>query len=199
MAVSVRGIDLGKDRVELACNVSSVAIKNGRVVVRDVVVVQDNDLSVESSALGGGLVLAVGRNVSTLDVLNGKTLDVESNIVTGAWPRQESRGASQQICTRRSFRRGQRVHVRTGLEDTGLDTSDGHGSDTLDLIDILKEDGGHVSQSLRQFELVKLHQGDTEVFLLVSGVPGHVGGDLEHVISGPSRRSARTWLSCRIP
>ena len=186
--VSVTGIDLGKDRVELARNVSSVAIKNGRVVVRDVVVVQDNDLSVESSALGGGLVLAVGRNVSTLDVLNGKTLDVESNIVTGLGLVKSlvvhlNRFALSGLSDRSE------VHVRTGLEDTGLDTSDGHGSDTLDLIDILKrKTEGHVSQSLRRFELVKkLHQGDTEVFLLVSGVPGHVGGDLEHVISGPSR------------
>ena len=47
-----------------------VAIQNGRVAVSDLTrVVQDNDLGVEVLGLLGWVVLGVGGNVATTDVL----------------------------------------------------------------------------------------------------------------------------------
>ena len=45
--------------------------------------VQDNDLGGEVLSGTSGVVLGVGGDVSTLDVLDGDVLDVEANIVAG--------------------------------------------------------------------------------------------------------------------
>ena len=68
----------------LASNVSGVAIKDGAVAVGDLSgVVEDDDLGGEVGHTRGGLVLRVGGDVSSLDVLNGDILDVESDVVAG--------------------------------------------------------------------------------------------------------------------
>ena len=41
-----------------------------------------NDLSVERSGLLGGVVLRVGADVATTDVLDGHVLDVEADVVS---------------------------------------------------------------------------------------------------------------------
>merc|ERR1719340_221833 len=77
-------INLLLDFVELASNMSGVAIQDWRVAIANLTgMVQDNDLSGE--VLGGEcrLVLGVGCDVSSLDVLNGDVLDVEANVVSG--------------------------------------------------------------------------------------------------------------------
>ena len=77
-------INLLLDFVELASNMSGVAIQDRRVAIANLTgMVQDNDLSGE--VLGGEcrLVLGVGCDVSSLDVLNGDVLDVEANVVSG--------------------------------------------------------------------------------------------------------------------
>ena len=77
-------IDLLLDFVEFAGNVSSVAIQHWRVSVGDLSrVVKDDDLGGEVLGTGSGLVLRVGGDVSTLDVLDGDVLDVEANVVSG--------------------------------------------------------------------------------------------------------------------
>ena len=63
---------------------SSVAIQDWRVSVADLSgVVKDNDLGGEVLGSAGGLVLGVGGDVSSLDVLDGDVLDVEANVVAG--------------------------------------------------------------------------------------------------------------------
>ena len=63
----------------------SVAIEDWRVAVSDFTrVVHDDDLSGEVLGLLGGVVLGVGGDVSSSDVLDGNVLDVESDVVTRA-------------------------------------------------------------------------------------------------------------------
>ena len=63
---------------------SGVAIKDGAVAVGDLSrVVEDNDLGGEVRHTGGGLVLGVRGDISSLDVLDGDVLDVEANVVSG--------------------------------------------------------------------------------------------------------------------
>ena len=77
-------IDLLLDLVEFASNMSSVAIQDWRVSVADLSgVVEDNDLGGEVLGSAGGLVLGVGGDVSSLDVLDGDILNVEANVVAG--------------------------------------------------------------------------------------------------------------------
>jgi len=64
-------IDLLDELRELAGDVGSVAIEDGSVTSTDLTgVVEDNDLSVEGTGLLGGVVLGVGGNVSTTDILD---------------------------------------------------------------------------------------------------------------------------------
>lgn len=62
-------VDLLEDGVELGGNVGGVAVENRRVAVADLSrVVEDNDLGVERSGLGSGLVLGVGADCRLADV-----------------------------------------------------------------------------------------------------------------------------------
>jgi hypothetical protein len=57
---------------------SRVAIENGCVTGTDLTwVVHDDNLGVERSSLLGGVVLGVGSNVSSSDILDGDVLDVD--------------------------------------------------------------------------------------------------------------------------
>ena len=65
-------IDLLDQLGELASNVGGVAIENGGVAGTDLTgVVEDDDLSVEGRGLLGGVVLGVGGDVATADILDG--------------------------------------------------------------------------------------------------------------------------------
>ena len=77
-------IDLFLDFVEFASNVSSVAIQKWRVFVADLSGVVENDnLGGKVLSIDSGLVLGVRGDISTLDILDGDVLDVESDIVSG--------------------------------------------------------------------------------------------------------------------
>jgi hypothetical protein len=95
-------IDLLNELRELAGDVGGVAIENGSVSSTNLTrVVEDDDLGVEGSGLLGGIVLGVGGNVSTADVLDrhvpiyndqkriklknreNRLLDVEADVVSG--------------------------------------------------------------------------------------------------------------------
>ena len=72
------------DLSELAGNVGGVAIEDGGVAVFDLSgMVHDDDLGDERFDFFGRIVLGVTTNISSLDVLDGETLDVESNVVSG--------------------------------------------------------------------------------------------------------------------
>jgi len=76
-------VDLGDELVEAAGNVGGVAIQNGGVSSHDLTgVIEDDDLSFEVSNAERRIVLHVTANETTLDVLDGASLDVESDVVT---------------------------------------------------------------------------------------------------------------------
>ena len=61
----------------------SVAIEDWSVTGSDLSwVVEDNDLGVEGSGLLGWVVLGVGTDVSSSDILDGNVLYVETNVVS---------------------------------------------------------------------------------------------------------------------
>lgn len=61
-----------------------VAVQNGCVAGADLTgMVEHDDLSVKRSGRLGRVVLGVGRDVSTTDILDGHVLDVETDVVTG--------------------------------------------------------------------------------------------------------------------
>merc|ERR1712241_994803 len=77
-------VNLLLDLSELARNVSGVTVQDWAVAVADLAgVVEDDHLSGEVGHTSGGLVLAVGGHVASLDVLHGDVLDVKTNIVSG--------------------------------------------------------------------------------------------------------------------
>ena len=73
-------IDLLDELGELASNVGGVAVKYGRVASTDLTrVVEDDDLRGERRGLLGGVVLGVGGDVTTADILDR---DVPTSIVS---------------------------------------------------------------------------------------------------------------------
>ena len=171
-----------------------VAIKDGRVSSRDLTrVVEDNDLGVERRATLGGIVLGVTADVTTSDILNGDVLDVETNVVTGETLSEELVVHLDGLDFSGDTSGGE-GNDHTSLDNTGLDTADGHSSDTTDLVDILEgKTKGLVGRSDRGLNGINgLKEGltlkDTSLGLLLpSLVPGAVGGGLNHVVTVPTR------------
>ena len=151
-------VDLLNELLELAGNVSGVAIQHRGVALVDLTrVVQDDDLwthssletclshlhqnpqifaqghytnlSVEAVSSLGWVVLAVTSHVSTTDFLDGNVLDVETDIVTG-------NGLGQRLVVHlhRLDLSGQvggsKGDHHAGLEHTSLNTTDGDSSNT---------------------------------------------------------------------
>lgn len=86
----------------------------------------------------------------------------------------------------------------TGLDDTGLDSADGHCADTTDLVDILqRESQGLVSGTLRRVDVVDgleegLALGGASLGLLgPSLVPGHAEGGQTETLG---KECERTYL-----
>jgi len=187
-------IDLLLEFGELAGDVGSVAIEDWRVAVSDLTrVVHDDDLSGEGLGLLGGVVLGVGGDVSSSDVLDGNVLDVESDVVTRA-------GLGEGLVVHLDGLNfsgdvdGGEGGDHAGLDDTGLDSANWHSSNTTDLVDILEgksewlvgrsrwwDDGVEGFEHGLAGELALLD------FLGPSLVPFHVGGFLDHVVSVPAR------------
>jgi len=187
-------IDLLLEFGELAGDMGSVAIEDWGVAVSDLTrVVHDDDLSGEGLGLLGGVVLGVGGDVSSSDVLDGNVLDVESDVVTGA-------GLGEGLVVHLDGLNfsgdvdGGEGSEHAGLDDTGLNSADWHSSNTTDLVDILEgksewlagrsrwwDDGVEGFEHSLAGELALLD------FLGPSLVPLHVGGLLNHVVSVPSR------------
>jgi len=204
-------IALLEDLLEFAGDVGSVAVHHRRVSVLDFSgVVKNDDLSVEVLALLGGVVLGVGGDVATTDFLNGDVLDVEANVVTGEsfWERlvvhlhgfhlsgDISRGESDN-------------HAR--LDDTSLDTTDGHCSNTTNLVDVLegkterlvggplgRDDGiKGIDEGEASGSAVLDGLGPSLLFLalaVTAGPPSHLLGLLQHVVSVPSGDGAEDDL-----
>lgn len=168
--------------LELGGDVGSVAIQHGAVSILDLTRVgHDNDLGLEGVASLGGILGVVGSNETSLDLLDGDVLAVESNVVTG-------HGLLEGLVVHldgldfSGEASGGEAHGHAGLDDTGLDTAHGHSADTTDLVNILKGKAeGLVSGSLGGRHIVKsLKEGG-------SLVPGHVVGLVDHVVTDPTR------------
>merc|ERR1712047_21742 len=187
-------VNLLLDLLELASDVSSVAIQYGTVSVADLSrMVQDNDLGGEVLSGTSGVVLGVGGDVSSLDVLDGYVLDVEANVVSG-----DSLGEGLVVHLHRLDLSGQHVggegDDHAGLDDTGLNTTHGDCSNTSNFVDILEgQPEGLVSgpgggndgvKSLKKGHAIGLAFLPLDVPALI---PAHVGGGLNHVVAMPSR------------
>lgn len=125
---------------------SGVAIKDWGVTSSDLSgVVEDDDLGVERRGLLGGVVLGVTTNVSTTDILNGHVLDVESDVVSGETGLEllvmhlDGLDLSGNVG-------GGEGDDHTGLDGSGLDTTNWHCSNTTDLVDILETIRNKVQQ-----------------------------------------------------
>lgn len=150
-------VDLLLELSELAGNVGGVTIEDGSVTSTNLTrVVEDDDLGIEGGSLFGRVVLGVGGDITTADVLNrnvsdgedeisvdkrlcGKkyALDIETNIVTGV--------ALFELFVMHFDRLHFSGHVRgsegdnhASLDDTGLNTTNGHRTNATDLVDILE-------------------------------------------------------------
>ena len=125
---------------KLASNVGSMAIQDGGITRTNLTgVVEDDDLSVERSGLLSGIVLGVGSDVSTADILDRDVLDVETDVITRLAGLKllvvhfDRLDFSGNVCRGES-------NDHAGLDDTRLDTTDGHCSNTTDFIDILERE-----------------------------------------------------------
>merc|ERR1719510_794421 len=189
MAVNLL-LDLGK----LAGDVGGVTVQHGAVAVADLAgVVEDDHLGGEVGHPSGGLVLAVGGHVASLDVLHGDVLDVETNVVSG-----NGLGERLVVHLHRLDLSGQLVggegDDHAGLDDASLDTTHGDCANTSDFVDILQGkperlvsgSGGRNDgvKSLQESHAARLALLPLHVPALV---PGHVLGGLDHVVAVPPR------------
>merc|ERR1719361_148148 len=127
-------IDLLDDIPELAGDVRGVAIHDRCVSGLDLSgVVKDDNLGFEFHGLLGGVVLAVGAYVSTTDVLDGNVLYVESDVVSGE-SLIESGVVHLDRLNLSGDGSGGEADNHAWLEHTGLNTTDGHCSNTSDLV-----------------------------------------------------------------
>ena len=154
----------------------------GGVSLADLVwMVHDDDLGGDLGGLSGWLVVHVGGDVSSLDVLDGDVSDVESDVVTwdGFW---ENFVMHLDGLALRGVSTWGEVDHHTWLDDTGLDSSDWDGSNSGDLEDIVDwESQREVCWSLWWGDSIKsLDEG-------LSLVPLELVGLLSQVLSGPAR------------
>lgn len=163
-------VDLGFDFVELAGNMGSVAIEDWGVSLLDLTwMVEDDNLSEEVSGILGWVVLGVGGNESSSDILDGQVLHVETNIVTGF-------GFGHLFVMHfnglafGSDTEGSEGEDHTGLEESSFDSSDGDSSDTTDLVDVLE--GKSEGLVLGSLWLIEAIEGFNESG---ASVPRHVG------------------------
>jgi hypothetical protein len=188
-------INLFNELGKLASNVSSVAIEDGGVSGTDLTgVVEDNDLGVEGSGTDGGVILGVGADHATTNVLDGHVLDVESDIVTGETLSESFVMHFHRLDFSRDIGGG-KGNNHAGLDDTSLDTTNGHRSDTANLVDVLEREterlvsgaSGRLNGVDSLEESLSSHGRTALSFLGPALEPGHVLGRLEHIVTVPSR------------
>ena len=111
-----------------------VTVQHGAVAVADLAgVVEDDHLGGEVLDSGCRLVLGIGGDVSSLDILDGDVLDVEANVVSG-----DSLGEGLVVHLHGLDLSGQLVggegDDHAGLDDSGLHTTHGDCSNTSDFV-----------------------------------------------------------------
>jgi len=186
-------IDLLNELGEFAGNVRGVAIKHWSVASTDLTgVVEDNDLGVKGSSLLGRVVLRVGGDVATADILDRHVLDVEPNVVSGNTLSEllvvHLDGLDFSGHVRRS-----KGDNHAGLDDASFNTTDGHGSDTTDLVHVLERETERLVRGtngrLDCIDCIEkgLALDDTGLGLLGPALePRHVDRLLQHVVTVPA-------------
>lgn len=187
--LSSTAIDLLEELGELASNVGSVAIEDWCVTGTDLTgVVKDDDLGVEGLGTLGGVVLGVTGNVATTDLLDGDVLDVEADVVTGD-TLDKLLVVHLDGLDFSGDTSGGEGDDHTGLDDTGLDTSDGNRANAANLVDILEgKTEGLVGRTAGGVDGINglekgLSSGLGLGLLLPALVPGAVGGVVDHVVT----------------
>lgn len=178
---------------ELAGNVGSVAVENWRVSVTNLTwVVEDDDLGVERSGFLWRVLLGVTADVATTDILDRDVLDVESDIVTWETGLELLVVHLDRLDFGGDGRRGKSDN-HTGLDGTGLYTTDWYRSDTANLVDILEwQTEWLVGWARGRLDSVNGFEEGLALDLTGLGLllpalePSHVGGLLQHVVSVPS-------------
>jgi hypothetical protein len=143
-------------------------------------VVHDDDLGDEVLSVHSGVVLGIRSDVTSLDILDGQVLDVETNVV--AW-----HGLFNDFVVHfdgldfSGLSEGAEGDDHTSLEYTSLNTSDGDCADTANLVDVLEwETEGLVRWSLGWGKSIEGFKEDGSL------VPWHIGRSFDHVVSLPS-------------
>jgi len=178
---TVSSVDLLFDDIKLASDMSGMAIQNWSVTVSDLTrVTKDDDLSIEMFALTGSINFRIRSDVTSLELFDSKTFDIESDVVT--WDSLWELGVMHLNRLDLSNLVGWgEVNGHSWFEDTGLDSADWDCSDTRDLVDILEwESEWLVQSSLWGLKFVES---------LVEGLtlePFHVVRLLDHVVTVPS-------------
>jgi len=173
---------LGVKFDELACNVCGVAVKHWGVTGHDLTrVVGNDDGGTEILGVLGWIVLVVGSDETTFDVLDGNVLDVESNVVTWNGLLHDFVVHLDGLALSDDADWGE-AHVDSGLEDTSLNTSNWDGTNTRNLVDILEwETKWLVGWAVWCLDLVKCLE---KAWTLV---PWHVWRDFHHVVTLETR------------
>ena len=203
-------INLLQDLRELAGDVGSVAIQNWSVTSTDLTrVVKDDDLGVEGLSSLGRIVLGVTSDVTTTDFLDGDVLDVEANVVTGetlnkllvvhldgldfSGDTSGGEGDDHTSCEELAMQSCDEAE-RLTLDNTSLNTTDGHRANTANLVDILKrKTEGLVGRTGRRVDSINgLEKGlagglASLGLLLPTLVPWAVGGVVDHVVTVEAR------------
>lgn len=203
-ALTGTSVNLLQDLRELAGNVGSVAIQDWSVTSTDLTrVVKDDDLGVEGLGSLWWIVLGVTSDVTTTDLLDGDVLDVEADVVT--WDTLDKLLVMHldglDFSGDTSWGEGD---DHTGLDDTGLNTTDWHRANTANLVDILeRKTEWLVSWAGRWVNGINgLEKGLSRLLsllglLLPTLVPWAVAGDLNHVVaveSGDWDEGNRLWV-----
>lgn len=170
------------DGFELASNMSSVAIQDGGISVLDLTgVVHNDDLRVERADFFSGIVLSIGSDVSSSDIFDGDTLNIETNVVT-------RNGFSERFVMHFdgfAFSLdlgGGELNHHTGSNHTSFDSADGDSSDTTNLVDVLKgKSEGFFGGSFGGFKSIQSFNEDGSL------VPGGVGGSFQHIVTIETR------------
>mmetsp|Transcript_7126 Transcript_7126/g.10366 ORF Transcript_7126/g.10366 Transcript_7126/m.10366 type:complete len:279 (-) Transcript_7126:337-1173(-) len=159
-----------------------VAIKNGRVAVRNLTgVVHNNNLSFKHGDRRCGMVLRVGGDETTTKILHSHVLYVEPNIVSRNCLRQRFVVHFYRFDFRHNAC-GREHGMNTGFDDTSFNTSYGDSSNTTNLVHVLKRQAkGLIGGTLGRRNIVQ------SLKKVRSLIPGHVGRLLNHVVTLPSR------------
>jgi hypothetical protein len=142
--------------------------------------VHDDNLGLEPFGVHSWGVLGIGSDVTSLDIRNRETFNVETDVVT--WNSFSDRFVMH--FDGFAFSGGSEWTEANGdvwLHDTGFDSTDWHSSNTRDLVDILEWESEWLEDwSLWWLDGIKSFK---EIWTLV---PWHVGGVFEHVITNPT-------------